>query len=638
MKRLLEITRLPMWKYKLAGAAVTAALLLAVHRIYYPTAPEYGNMPFYALVLFVVGLWLLLPYRLDRIAASVLMAAYSLYNVIQMVYYSQFSQFISLNGIVTQYSEASAYSYLLSSIVQRRDLLVLWLTALAIAILCLLRRTSGDCGRAQLAILLSAAMAVSAVTPYYLMKRQSGVLPHTDSSDPAYFESDAFLYDFMPSASVFVQKFGMEEFLIRDLEKNVMTHTDEQEERRRLVREFLSENTPYEENEETGIFRGKSLLLIQAESLTTIAVDPVLTPTLYQLEQDGWYFRNYHSPLLEGSTSTTELMANTSLLAPNDGNTPAVTYGSNAYPNSLPKGFAAAGYKVDAFHNNYANYYNRDHFFPAIGYEDFFDSYRLGVKNLESDRTCGRVIDWMDVADTVPYFSFWVTYSGHQDYADDFGNSEKYGPGCLAEYTSYLRTVKRTYPDLPEELQVYLAKNMSLDRAVRDYIDTFEAQGRDDIVIAVYGDHFAKEFSDESRKEFADLLGPNRTLNSTPLFLWTPGIEPRTIDKFCSSLDLMPTICNLFDIPYDRNAVFGNDIFDSRWPGFTFEIDMSLGGTGWSYSLSDHAYGEQPQENREAVDAMIHRFMKATYIATDLFQTDYFASDVCREEGSGSGG
>ena len=555
-----------------------------------------------------------------------------------MVYYSQFSQFISLNGITSQYSEASEYAYLLSTIVHPRDWLVLGLTVLAIVILCLLRRTSRDYGRAQLAILLCTAMAVSTLPPYYLMKQYGSSLQRTDSSDPSYFETDSFLYDFMPSASVFVQKFGMEEFLIRDLQKNVLARTDEKEEKMKLVQEFLSENTPYETNDETGVFKGKSIILIQAESLTTMAIDPVLTPTLYQLQQDGWYFQNYHSPLLEGSTSTTELMSNTSLLSPNDGNTPAITYGSNTYPTTIAKGFAAAGYKIDAFHNNYASYYNRDHFFPAIGYDNFYDSYKLGVANLESDLTCGKVIDWMDVADTAPYLSLWVTYSGHQDYTVDFANSEKYGPSCNEEYTAYLAEVQKTYPDLTEEMQVYLAKNMSVDRAVKDYIDTFEAQGRDDIVVAIYGDHFAKEFTDEARMDSDQIFDQDRSLNHTPLIIWTPGIEHRVIDKYCSSLDLLPTFCNLFDIPYDRNNVFGNDIFDDRYPGFYFDIDLSLYGSGRSYSMADHAYMEEPQEGREAIDAMIHRFMKATYIATDLFQTDYFASDVYREGSSGSGG
>ncbi len=42
----------------------------------------------------------------------------------------------------------------------------------------------------------------------------------------------------------------------------------------------MKENLPYQENEYTGLFEGKHLYLIEAESLTTFAIDPVLTPTL----------------------------------------------------------------------------------------------------------------------------------------------------------------------------------------------------------------------------------------------------------------------------------------------------------------------------------------------------------------------
>ena len=627
MKNFLERTKLPMWGYKLAGTVLVSALLIFVHRIYFPSAPEYGDLPFFAFLFFIDGLWILLPYIIDKIITSIILAVYSMYYVIQMVYYSQFSQYISINGMISQYSEASEYTYLLSTIVSKKDWWVMGITILVIILLCLLRRKTRDYGRTQLMILICSSLLICTIPPYFLLNAYMKSLNLVDSSDVSYFETDSFIYDFMPSACVFVNKFGMEEFLLRDLQKNVFSHTDTNQEEMALVKEYLAENTPYETNAETGVFTGKSVILIQAESLSTFAIDPVLTPTLYQLENEGWNFENYHSPLLEGSTSTTELMSNTSLLSPNDGNTPAITYGGNAYPTSLAKLFAANGYSVDAFHNNYANYYNRSQFFPSIGYENFYDSYKLGVPNLESDLVCGKVIDWMDVADTVPYLSLWVTYSGHQDYTVDFSNSDKYGPSCAEEYTAYLNTVKQTYPNLSEELQVYMAKNMSLDRAVKDYIDTFEAQGRDDIVLVIYGDHFVKEFTDQARVDSATIFTSDRSLNQTPLIIWTPGIESRVIDKYCSSLDLLPTLCNLFGISYDRNTVFGNDIFDDRYPGFYFDIDLNLYGTGWVYSLSKHQYEKEPASNQEAIGAMVQRFMKATYISTYLFQTNYFASD-----------
>jgi lipoteichoic acid synthase len=283
---------------------------------------------------------------------------------------------------------------------------------------------------------------------------------------------------------------------------------------------------------------------------------------------------------------------------------------------------------VDAFHNNYANYYNRDQFFPSIGYEDFYDSYKLGVANLESDLTCGKVIDWMDVADTTPYLSLWVTYSGHQDYTVDFSNSEKYGPSCAAEYTAYLDTVKKTYPDLAEEMQVYMAKNMSLDRAVKDYIDTFESQGRDDIVLVIYGDHFVKEFTDQDRTDSGKIFDSDRSLNHTPLIIWTPGIESRVIDKYCSSLDLLPTLCNLFGISYDRNTSSEMTSSMTATSASTSILTCHCTETDGSTAWPSTSMMKSRPAIRKAINAMVQRFMKATYISTYLFQTDYFASDV----------
>ena len=78
MKNFLEKTKLPMWGYKLAGAALVSALLIFVHKIYFPSAPEYGDLPFYALLFFLDGLWVLLPYIIDKIITSILLAAYSM--------------------------------------------------------------------------------------------------------------------------------------------------------------------------------------------------------------------------------------------------------------------------------------------------------------------------------------------------------------------------------------------------------------------------------------------------------------------------------------------------------------------------------------------------------------------------------
>ena len=38
------------------------------------------------------------------------------------------------------------------------------------------------------------------------------------------------------------------------------------------------------------------------------------------------------------------------------------------------------------------------------------------------------------------------------------------------------------------------------------------------------------------------------------------------LDKYCSSLDLLPTISNLFSLKYDSRLLMGNDVFSDADP------------------------------------------------------------------------
>jgi glucan phosphoethanolaminetransferase (alkaline phosphatase superfamily) len=176
--------------------ALVSALLIFVHKIYFPAAPEYGDLPFYALLFFIDGLWVLLPYIFDKIITSLILAAYSMYYVIQMVYYSQFSQYISINGMTSQYSEATEYTYLLSTIVSKKDWWVMGITVLVILLLCLLRRKTRDYGRTQLVILICSSLLICTIPPYFLLNAYMKSLNLVDSNDVSYFETDSFIYDF----------------------------------------------------------------------------------------------------------------------------------------------------------------------------------------------------------------------------------------------------------------------------------------------------------------------------------------------------------------------------------------------------------------------------------------------------------
>ena len=48
-------------------------------------------------------------------------------------------------------------------------------------------------------------------------------------------------------------------------------------------------------------------------------------------------------------------------------------------------------------------------------------------------------------------------------------------------------------------------------------------------------------------------------------------MEPETIDKYCSSLDIIPTVSNLFGLEFDSRLLMGRDIFSDTDPLVIFK-------------------------------------------------------------------
>ena len=86
----------------------------------------------------------------------------------------------------------------------------------------------------------------------------------------------------------------------------------------------------------------------------------------------------------------------------------------------------------------------------------------------------------------------------------------------------------------------------------------------DKTLIAISADHYPYGLEDN---EIDDLAGhvveKNFELYKSPFILYTKGMEPVTIDKPCSSLDIIPTLSNLLGLEYDSRLLMGKDIFQT---------------------------------------------------------------------------
>lgn len=335
----------------------------------------------------------------------------------------------------------------------------------------------------------------------------------------------------------------------------------------RSVYQYFKNEPATNQNEYTGIYKGKNLIFILAESFNQIAVSEELTPTLYQLTHTGFQFNNFYSPVFL-STTGGEFQAMTGLV-PNADTLNEWYKGNVTLPFSIGNTLSAQGYTPNAYHNYEATFYNRVSTMPTLG----FPNYLACENGLEEDMMCGwendNAPDDEDLIDVTydlyskeePFVTYYITMSGHFPYN-------------LSEKTRNYKKVK----DLPysDDVKAYLATQIDLDEALTLLIKNLKDQNiLDDTVICLVGDHYPyalsidhiNELSKEPREEQFEIHHSN-------LVIWNNDSKKIEVDKVGSQIDILPTLLNLFGIEYDSRLLIGHDIF-SEEEGLAIFADMS---------------------------------------------------------------
>ena len=59
-------------------------------------------------------------------------------------------------------------------------------------------------------------------------------------------------------------------------------------------------------------------------------------------------------------------------------------------------------------------------------------------------------------------------------------------------------------------------------------------------------------------------ISDENLIHQVPCFMYFSGLEPKSVTKFTSTMDIAPTIANLFDLDVNYAYYPGHDIFDPR--------------------------------------------------------------------------
>lgn len=578
------------------------------------------NVVYIVIGLLVISTWLFGP-LLNRFTNLVVTGVYLTYLISQQVYYRGFESYYRLNTAIGLFDEVVGVKDSAFELMEKSDLYPIWIllgiTVVFLVVYILFQRKL----LSFKVRLISKLLACIGIMPIQNGSTAFDSLVDEVKNSTDLFElykSDYYVYETMSDVSLFVDKFGLATLGYKDLidyfnDKNeTETYTTE-------IETFLNEkDSVIQTNEYTGIFEGKNILFIQAESFNDFALDEDLTPTLCMLRDEGINIKDFETPALSGSTSDSEFMANTSLIPDSDGEPVCYKYVNNTYPVTLAKLFHDNGYTTLAVHNNYGSYYNRTNIFETLGYDNFYDCTDLGLTDASSDSDVMETLKYIVADADYPLMVYWITYSGHQPYSyDSVGVDE-----------DDVEKILKKYPDLEEKYVSYLAKNMDLDRSIKALLEQAEYTGTlDDLVIVFFGDHIVKGIELNSNTQYFEETGLSYSaeFNDTDLFIYNHGMTSAEYSKVSTLLDMLPTIANMYDFDYDEKQVLGRDIFDEDYDGYFFCNYGVISTDNYYYDMLEDSFSYTNGYDLEKAQDEVAYYQHLREISKYILQTNYFA-------------
>ena len=379
---------------------------------------------------------------------------------------------------------------------------------------------------------------------------------------------------------------GLYEFEIRNFYMTFLKPSEKMSEQEAsFLEEAYADRTPAASNSHTGLFQGKNVIFLQMEGLDTWMLNETDTPNLWNLKEHSIDFTDHYSIYTGGgSTFNSEFAVNTGFTTP-------ITYEQNVYmlndnlfPHSLPKKFKEQGYAVNAFHMNSGEFYNRGINYRNWGYDNYFslvDSGDYSDRSYDLDRELilNPTFYQEMFCRKEPFAHYMITYTPHTPFVTDKGvgkmlAEEKYGPDSI--------------PDLSEE-EVARLEAGETDYMVGLLIQALKDNNLyDNTVIVAFTDHYLYTLNDKTVLDRYKNTDDNR-INQTPFFIWSSDLTPEKITSTTMQMNILPTVLNLFGIPYTPSDYLMTDALAPDYTGLAFFADSS-----W-YDGTNYVENEMPE-------------------------------------------
>lgn len=386
------------------------------------------------------------------------------------------------------------------------------------------------------------------------------------------------------------------------------------------MHEYFSSQEASKKNKYTGMFKDKNLIVLVGESFSSLAIREDLTPNLYKLYKEGFQFDNFYTPIFPVSTADGEYITDTSLI-PKEGVWSFLRVAGNYMPYSYANVFEKQGYSSNAYHNHTATYYERDKYIETMGYnsylavgtglEDRMDTSNWPNSDYEMVKTTVN-----DYINNEKFMAYYMTVSGHMNYTK-IGN--------MMVYRNWDQVKDLPYSN---KARGYLAANIELDKAVGELLSRLEQAGKlEDTVIVISGDHYPYgltlgEINELSTFERDDKFEKFRM----PFLIWSGSMKgPIKVEKIGSSLDVLPTVLNLFGAEFDSRLLMGRDILSDSDPIVIFSDRSFITDKGRYNSLTEQFTPNEGVTVEEGyVDKINTIIYKKYQMSRLILENDYY--------------
>ena len=407
------------------------------------------------------------------------------------------------------------------------------------------------------------------------------------------------------------------EYNVADIDYDSLIKNETNEEIKN-IHNYVKSSTPSEKNIYTGMFKGKNLIAIVAEAFSPIAVNKDLTPTLYKLVNSGFVFNNFYTPVYYVSTSDGEYVTLNSLL-PKESVWSFSKSSKNYLPYAYGNLFKEMGYTTYAFHDGTYKYYNRHLSHPNMGY-----TYKACGNGLEKSMKC-KIWPQSDLEminatydyykDSEHFMTYYMTISGHLQY-NFYGNNMSYRNRELVKDL-----------DKSTAIKAYIAAQKELDKALEELLNKLEADGKlDDTVIVLSADHYPYGLTTDQISEVMNIEDSKFDIHKNNLVIWSSTMKEQIeINKYGESLDILPTVLNLFGIDFDSRLLMGRDLL-SNSDGLVIFNDRSWITDKGKYNASTKVFTpfNNEQVDEDYIESINTKVYNKFVISKNILETNYY--------------